>query len=505
VLSLRRPGDPPPSCAIAYDTRHRSRHFAELCAEVLAAAGFKIYFLDGHRSTPALSVAVRHKRCACGILVTASHNPPTDNAVKVYWSTGGQLVPPHDQAVIDRVGRVADIRRKPFAQALADRQIEFCQDEIDAVYLDGILSQSVPGPRDLRILFSPMHGVGAHAVCPALAREGFRHFEVFAPHAPPDGDFPNVPGHVANPENPRTFDALIEHAQATGKDLAISTDPDADRIGAAAPLAPGGPWATISGNALCGLLTHFVLESRRAAGTLSPQHFVATTLVTTGLVRRIAEDFGVRCVGDLLVGFKWIAAAIDREGREVFVCGCEESHGFQAGSYARDKDAAVAVLLLAELAAACKARGETLHQQLDRLYLRYGCHGERTISIALPGSQGMEQMKALMAGLRREPPRALGGLAVARIRDYQTQTERTQEAHARPLGGPKGDLVFLDLAQPGNSVAVRPSGTEPKIKMYLLASEPPVAPDELAASKARLQKTLDALAADVETLARATN
>ncbi|MBI1901563.1 MAG: phospho-sugar mutase [Planctomycetia bacterium] len=504
VLSQRRPGDTPPSCAIAYDTRHRSRHFAELCAEVLAAAGFKICFLDGYRSTPALSVAVRHKRCSCGIMVTASHNPPSDNAVKIYGSTGGQLVPPHDAGVIDRVRRVADVRRKPFAQAVSAGQIEFCQDEIDAAYLVGILSQSVPGPRDLKILFSPMHGVGAHAVCPALIQAGFPDVEVFGPHAAPDGDFPNVPGHVANPENPQTFEALIEHALATGKDLAVSTDPDADRIGAAAPVAPGGPWATIAGNPLCALLTHFLLESRRAAGTLLPRHFVAKTLVTTGLVRRIAEDFGVRCVGDLLVGFKWIAEAIDREGAEHFVCGCEESHGFQAGTYARDKDGAVAVVLLAELASACKARGETLHQQLDRLYLRYGCHAERTVSVALPGSQGREQMQALMARLRREPPKALAGLAVARIRDYEMRTEQTPDGETRPLAGPRGDLVFLDLERPDNSVAVRPSGTEPKIKMYLFASEPPVAAGELAASKARLQKVLDDLAADIALFARGT-
>ena len=226
------------SCAIAYDTRHRSRHFAELCAEIMVATGFKVYFLDGYRSTPELSFAVRYKHCSCGIMVTASHNPPSDNAVKVYWSTGGQLLPPHDKGVIDRVMIVHDdpphaVRRGPGQRARSC----ICQEEVDAAYHRGrARRRRFPGPRDLKIIYSPLHGVGASAVLPALAADGFTDVEVFGPHAEPDGDFPNVPGHVSNPENPAVFDAIIARAKQIGADLILATDPDCDRIGLAAPL-----------------------------------------------------------------------------------------------------------------------------------------------------------------------------------------------------------------------------------------------------------------------------
>ncbi len=224
------------SCAIAYDTRHKSRHFAELCAEVMVAAGYKVYFLDGFRSTPELSFAVRYQHASCGIMVTASHNPPSDNAVKAYWSTGGQLLPPHDQGVIDRVMSCTTIQRTPFAEALASGKIVMCQKEVDAAYVDAVKLQSWPGPRDLRIIYSPLHGVGASAVLPVLAADGFANVELFGPHAQPDGDFPNVPGHVSNPENPRVFDIIIDRAKAAKADLVLATDPDCDRIGLAAPL-----------------------------------------------------------------------------------------------------------------------------------------------------------------------------------------------------------------------------------------------------------------------------
>ena len=201
------------SCAVAYDTRHRSRHFAELTSEIMVANGFSVYFLDGYRSTPELSLTVRHKQCHCGVMVTASHNPPSDNAVKAYWSTGGQLLPPHDQGVIDRVMSATTIALVPFADALAKGQVVYCQQEVDQVYQRDILAQSMPGPRDLKIIYSPMHGVGAASVSPAMAGAGFKDVEVFAPQAEPNGDFPNVPGHVANPENPATFDAMIERAK----------------------------------------------------------------------------------------------------------------------------------------------------------------------------------------------------------------------------------------------------------------------------------------------------
>lgn len=489
------------SCAIAYDTRHGSRHFAELCSEVMVASGFRVCFLDGCRSTPELSFAVRLKGCACGIMVTASHNPPSDNAVKAYWSTGGQLLPPHDRGVIDRVMNAGPIRRVPFAQALAAGQIELCQQEVDAAYIANVRAVDLPGPRQLKIVYSPMHGVGATSVCPVLAAAGFNDVEVYAPHAAPDGDFPNVPDHVANPENPRTFDGPIARAKEIGADLVLSTDPDADRLGCAAPVTPGGPWQTFTGNQIAVLLTDYLLSGRKGTGQLSPAHYVVKTLVTTEMVRRIADSYGVQTIGDLQVGFKWIAGAMDEHGPDKFIFGVEESHGYLAGQYARDKDAAVAALFAAGLAAQMKAAGRTLHEKLDDLYWQYGCHLEKTVSRTLPGSAGMETMRRLMQSFREQPPGELGGLRVVKTRDYQHLTARDAHGVKSPLVGPKGDMVIFDLAAEGNYVAVRPSGTEPKVKFYLFAYEPPEqlanladAKADLAARLARLEQELFAIA-----------
>ena len=219
----------PLSCAIAYDTRHRSRHFAELCCGVMVAAGFQVYFLDDFRATPELSYLVRARGCHCGIMVTASHNPPSDNAVKVYWSTGGQILPPHDREIIDRVMQVQQIRRTPFQDALAQGKITICTAETDDAYTPRVVRESFPGPRDLCILYSPLHGVGASAVVPVLTQDGFNEVEVYAPHAEPNGDFPNVPDQVANPENPAVFDAMIQRAKETHASLVLATDPDCDR------------------------------------------------------------------------------------------------------------------------------------------------------------------------------------------------------------------------------------------------------------------------------------
>lgn len=483
------------SCAIAYDTRHKSRHFAELCAEIMVAAGFKVYFLDGYRSTPELSVAVRHKRCSCGIMITASHNPPSDNAIKAYWSTGGQLLPPHDTGVIEHVMAVTTIDRVPFGQALADGRIVYCQEEVDRIYLDGILAQRVAGPRELKVVFSPMHGVGASAVMPALAADGFKDVELFAPHATPDGDFPNVPGHVSNPENPATFDAMIERAQEIGADVVLSTDPDADRLGCAAPRKAGGEWATFTGNQIAALLTEFLCDSRRKAGAVSPEHYLIKTLVTSDIIGRIGESYGVRTFGDLPVGFKWIAGTIDEQGPERFLFGAEESHGFLTGTYSRDKDAGVAALLLAELAAQLKAERKTLWDKLEALYWQYGYHAERTVSQTMPGSEGMARMTALMQAFRSTPPKSLAGMAVAQVRDFQHGVTILPSGERKSLDAPHTDMVMLDLAMAGNSVAVRPSGTEPKVKFYMFAFEP-------AEMLANLDDTRDELAQRFKLLER---
>lgn len=470
--------EPDRSCAIAYDTRHNSRHFAELCASIMVANGFNVYFLDDYRSTPELSFLVRHKQCLCGIMVTASHNPPSDNAVKVYWSTGGQVVPPHDKAIVERVMGVTEIKRTDFQQAVADGKVVLCKEEIDEAFIQNVISQASPGSRNLRILYSPLHGVGEFAAVPALWADGFRDIEIYAPHRQPDGDFPNVPGNVSNPENAAVFDMIIGRAIPAGADIALATDPDCDRMGCAAPISKTrkNAWGTFTGNQLSAMLTDYVCSSRKKAGTLTSDHFVVTTLVTTPMIRRIATGYGVRTLDNVHVGFKWIAQQIDEAGADKFLFGTEESHGFLIGTYVRDKDGAAACMLMAELAAEVKATGKTLFDRLESLYWQHGYHAERQINIFMTGSAGMERMQTLMRSFRASPPKSLGGIAVKRVRDYLNLSVTPVGGSPGPLDAPRGDMVILDLAEEGQYVAVRPSGTEPKVKFYLFTF---VAPEQL--------------------------
>jgi phosphomannomutase len=516
VRTVMKPGETP-SCAIAYDTRHRSEHFAKLCAEVLLAAGFKVFFLRGFRSTPELSYAVRHTGATCGIMVTASHNPPSDNAVKVYWAGGVQVLPPHDKGIIDRVMTVDAVRREPFDAGVASGRVQFVEQEIDPAFVAAVIGQASPGPRDVSILYTPLHGVGASAVVPVLEGAGFAKLRLYGPQSEPDGDFPNVPGHVANPENPAVLTGPIEEAKSRGDDLVMASDPDCDRLGAAAPLTakPAAEWKTFTGNQIAALLVDWVLSGRQSRGVLAASDHVITTLVTTGLIRRITESYRATTVDTLQVGFKWIGQAIDQTGPRHFVFGCEESHGYLAGTHVRDKDASVAALLLAELTASLKMAGKTLHEKLDELFCAHGCHMERQVAITLPGASGMDRMKEIMATLRSKPPAQLGGLEVVRTRDYASLTAAAAGSAPVAFVGAKGDLVIFDLAglpdagsgSPGhfpalgNAVAARPSGTEPKIKFYLFTAAPPCSCADLPQVKASLTARLDALEKDLRTLA----
>lgn len=495
------------SCALAYDTRHKSRHFAELAARILVGAGFKVYFLDDYRSTPELSFLVRYKKCTCGIMVTASHNPPSDNAVKVYWSTGGQILPPHDKGIISAVGEVKEIRDQAiFQQAVDHGRVVICTAEVDATFQRELIAQAQPGPRNLSLLYTPLHGVGASAVVPVVQADGIERLEVYPPHAQPDPNFTNVPKNVSNPENTAVFDAPIDYARANGHDLVIATDPDCDRIGVAAPLTKdrGGKWGTFTGNRIGALLTDFVLEARKRRGDLTPDHYVVHTLVTSPMITRIAQSYGVRAVSNLHVGFKYIGEAIDANGPDKFVFGCEESHGYLVGKYARDKDGAVAAMLMTELAAKVKAEGKSLHEKLDSLFWQHGYHAESLLNKEMKGSSGMQRMGALMAKFRSDPPKELAGLKVASIRDYQQLTQTKVGSAAQPLKDApphKGNMVILDLAEPGTCVAVRPSGTEPKVKFYIFGYVPAEQLHNLEDTKAELAARIKGIEAALDAFA----
>jgi len=334
---------------------------------------------------------------------------------------------------------------------------------------------------------------------PVLKQAEFTDCEVYGPHSEPSGDFPNVPGHVSNPENRIVFDAIIERAQQIGADVILATDPDCDRLGVAAPLTSdrSGPWETINGNQIGVLLTDFVCARMQQLGLLTDKSYVIKTLVTTELIRHAAQAYGVRCEGNLHVGFKWIAGVMDAVGPSDFVFGTEESHGYLIGQYARDKDGAVACLLMAMLAAQLKSENKTMHQRLGELQQQHGFHLEALVNVQMEGSEGMTQMSRLMAAFRSDPPRELGGIEVAAVRDYKALTTRLPDGSTQSLDALPADMVMLDLKLSGNYFAVRPSGTEPKVKFYMFTSLPPQDSVDLTAAKQTLAKRLSELEADI--------
>lgn len=508
VISKKGAGAPK-SVAIARDTRHNSPEFAAICARVLAAAGFKVYLFGSYRSTPLLSFATRYFGCDCGIMITASHNPPSDNGFKCYDSRGCQVVPPDDAGIIACVKAASDrdIPMKDYEQALRDGSIVLAGQEVDDAYVDAVVGQSVGAARDLSIVYTPMHGVGETSVAAALLKAGFAKLDILASQRTPDGDFPNIPGHVSNPEIPKTLDASIARAREIGADLVMASDPDADRLGVGVPVSgdPSGAWTTLDGNQIGVAMAAFVMRQLKAAGALRPDHYLITTLVSTQMTRALAEREGVRIEDDLLVGFKWIGQRIDEKGPEGFLFGFEESHGYLKGAHVRDKDAAVAALLFAELAAAAKADGRTVLDYLDGLYLDVGHYGERMINKTMEGREGAAQIQKVMEAFRAAPPKTIAGIAVADVYDYETHEIRAADGSRRALPEPSGDLLIFHLDEPGTRFAARPSGTEPKIKFYLFARTDTSGADRssLPKIKAQTEAKLDRIAADLEAFIKA--
>jgi phosphoglucomutase/phosphomannomutase len=503
-VTSRKGSSAPRSCVLAHDTRHNSPEFARLCAGVLAAAGFKVYHFSDPRSTPLLSHAVRYLKCDSGIMITASHNPPSDNGFKCYGATGGQVTPPDDEAIIAAVEAASDreIPEMPFEEGLAKGRIMLAGREVDESYITNVVSESVSHARGVSVVYTPLHGVGETSVAAALKVAGFEKVNVLASQRKPSGDFPTVPGHVANPEIPKTLEAAIAEAKATGADLVIASDPDADRIGVGVPVTgdPKGAWVTLDGNQIGVVLAAFVMKQTEALGRLRKDHYLVTTLVSTTMARALAEREGVRIEDDLLVGFKWIAKRIDESGPAGFLFAFEESHGYQKGDYVRDKDAAVAALLMAELAATVKDRKQTVLEFLDDLYIDVGHYAERLINKVIQGRKGVEHIKALMRAFRETPPTAIAGLKVKDVYDFKLHEIRTIDGSEPPrlLPQPDGDLLIFHTEAPGTRFAVRPSGTEPKIKFYLFARTPVDKPDHLAQAKAKTRERLDRMAADLE-------
>lgn len=485
---------------IAHDTRHRSPEFARLTAEVLAARDFQVFFFEGARATPELSFAVRELGCDCGVMISASHNPPSDNGFKAYWSNGGQVLGPHDKGIIECVNATREIPQVPFEEAVRNGRIVVVGPALDEDYLQTVTALSLTQAREVTIVFSPLHGAGSTSAYPVLVRAGFRRVLQFAPHWAQDGGFPNVPKHLPNPELTSVFEPIIPFARENAADVILATDPDADRLGVAARTRTGD-YVPLTGNQLGALMIDYVCRKRAAQRTLTPSHYVVETLVTSGLIARIAETYGLRVIRDLLVGFKYIGETIDREGAAGFVFGAEESLGYLAGDYARDKDASIAALYVAELAAELKAEGCSLLDQLDTIYGRYGYFVETQRSKTCLGSQGNEQIRRIMQEFRDHPPATLGGLTLTCVLDYKQHEVRSLPANAKTedLPAPSGDLLFVEASATDGTlrVALRPSGTEPKIKFYFFAEMSASLP--LDAAKSRAREQLDSLADGLET------
>jgi len=460
---------------IACDTRNRSDEFTRVSASVLAALGFEVFCFSQPRSTPELSFAVRHLECDTGIMITASHNPPADNGFKAYWSTGGQILAPHDKAIIQCVDTAGEIAQVDFDEAVRAGSIQLIDHDVDDAYLAAVKAISLSSARTISALFTPLHGVGETSVYRVVREAGFTGVRLYEPQCAQDGNFPNVPDQLPNPERPAVFQPAIQAAQGTDVALILASDPDADRL-AAAVRDSAGVFQTLTGNQMGVLLTDYILGKRKAQGTLTPRHYVVETLVTTPMIAAIAKSYGVRAIDDLLVGFKYIAATMDAEGPDEFVFGTEESLGYLSGTYARDKDAAVAGLYALELAAELQAAGKTLVDRLDELYEIHGVYLEDQVSITCPGPQGNQQIAKMMQTFRQQPPEKLGDIRLTRVLDYQRHEIRAVPSNARiaDLPQPSGDLMIAEgeINECQVRFALRPSGTEPKIKFYLFVHRP---------------------------------
>ncbi|MBM4077418.1 MAG: phospho-sugar mutase, partial [Planctomycetes bacterium] len=374
-----------PKAVVACDTRHHSKEFAQITASVLAGHSFQVFLFAEPRATPELSFAVRHLKCDAGVMISASHNPPSDNGFKAYWGNGGQVLPPHDAGIIECVDSATDIPMVPFNEGLADGRIQSLGDDIDMAYVNEVCRLSLSDHRDIRILYTPLHGVGETSVFRVLQQAGFENVTIFEPQRSQDGSFPNVPDHLPNPERAAVFGPAIVEAERMSADLILASDPDADRM-AVAVRDHLGNYHCLTGNQLASLLADYVLSQVERAGKLTSQHYLVETLVTSQLIQAIGRHYGVDVISDLLVGFKYIAAAVDSRGADTFLFAAEESIGFMAGNYCRDKDASIGALYAAELGALLKGDGKTLIDRLHELYSLHGFHGDESRSITCPGS-----------------------------------------------------------------------------------------------------------------------
>ena len=484
--------------AIAHDSRNNSRFFAETTANVFAANGIKVYLFEALRPTPELSFAIRHFKCQGGVVCTASHNPKEYNGYKAYWTDGGQLVPPHDKNVIKEVEKIASVDDVKWSGG--EKNITLVGKEVDEAYIEMVKGLSVypdviAKQHDLKIVYTPIHGTGIMLVPEVLKRFGFTNVHIVEEQKQPDGNFPTVG--YPNPEEKDTMSIGLAMAKALDADILLGTDPDADRVGIGIK-DNHGEWVLMNGNQTAVLAFNYMIEARKAKGVAQPNDMVITTIVTTGMINRIAEKNNVKCY-NVLTGFKWIAEMIrEKEGKENYVIGGEESFGLMIGDKIRDKDAVSAVAILCEMAAYEKNKGRSLFEKLLDLYVEYGFYKEDLISITKKGMDGQQQIAAMMESYRNNPPKTINGSAVVQLLDYELQKGKNlQTGEEWKIELPKSNVLQFVLAD-DTLISARPSGTEPKIKFYFSINGKLNSASEFDSMNKKLDEKIKAIIADMK-------
>lgn len=483
--------------AVSYDSRNNSQSFGHLVADVFSANGIHVFLFKELRPTPVLSFAVRHFDCQSGVMLTASHNPKEYNGYKAYWNDGGQLVTPHDKNVIAEVNAIQSVDEIKFERVEAN--ITLVGEELDEIYIQAnqrlsIHPEAVEAQKDLKIVFSPIHGTGITLVPKMLEAWGFTHVSVVKEQAKPDGNFPTVV--YPNPEEEDAMSMAMKFGQELKADVIMATDPDADRVGVAIP-NDKGEYQLINGNQIGSLLAYYVLSSKKDKGELKENDYIVKTIVTTNLIADIGDDLGVQTY-ETLTGFKYIGELITKkQGKGTYLVGGEESYGYLVGELVRDKDAVNSCAFIAEMTAYFKSQGKTVFQVLTELYVKYGFYKEKLISLTKKGKAGADEIKQMMVYLRKNAPKTLGGIAVKEIRDYENQVSNNLiSGETTAIDLPKSDVLQF-ITVDGDVISARPSGTEPKIKFYCSVKEALMDKSQYETIQAKLEQKVENIMADI--------
>ena len=482
---------------VGHDCRNNSRLFAEVSANIFAANGIKVYLFDDMRPTPEMSFAIRQLGCQSGIILTASHNPKEYNGYKAYWDDGAQVLAPHDKGIIDEVNKVGaeDIKGLHTVLDTANPLIEIIGEEIDKLYLDKIKTISIDPDviqrqKDMKIVYTPIHGTGMMLIPRSLQLWGFENVNTVPEQMVKDGNFPTVVS--PNPENAEALSMAIALAKKIDADIVMASEPDADRVGMACKDS-NGEWVLVNGNQTCMIFLYYIIKNRIAMGKMKGNEFVVKTIVTTELIKAIADKNNVEMY-DCYTGFKWIASVIrENEGKKQYIGGGEESYGFLAEDFVRDKDAVSACSLLAEICAWAKDQGKTLFDVLMDIYVEYGFSLNHTVNVVKPGKTGADEIKQMMVNFRTNPPKELAGSEVVLTKDYQSLKATDNKGNVTDIAQPATSNVLQWYTADGTKVSVRPSGTEPKIKFYIEVAGEMKCPKCYAEAEKKAMQTVEAV------------